>query len=61
MKDGKYEIQDVEQLRDSQTREDHYIEYKAGESFNDTESITIDVSAFANASGGLIVYGMTEI
>src|SRR5688572_29537705 len=57
----KYELKDIEVLRDNQVREDHQIEYKSAAAFSDPTEITRDVSSFANASGGIIIYGMTEI
>ena len=57
----KYELKDIELLRANKVREDHRTEYKAAKAIDHTKEITRDVSSFANASGGIIIYGLTEI
>ena len=54
----------LEQLHRLQTGESLTLEYKASDAIANTElskdELVRDVSAFANAAGGQIVYGMTE-
>jgi len=49
---------------DNQVEESLELEYKAGEALDGTDrckdEITKDVSAFANAAGGTIIYGISE-
>jgi predicted HTH transcriptional regulator len=55
---------DLERLIKDQVRESTDLDYKASPALENTQSnkdsISKDVSAFANAGGGTIVYGVTE-
>lgn len=57
-------LQDIEALHDNRLQESSTLEYKASPAVGDTERLRLeiakDVSAMANASGGQIIYGMTE-
>jgi len=54
----------VESLMSSRIQEDIHLDYKAAESLGSSDGkkgeISKDVSAFANADGGVIVYGVSE-
>ena len=45
---------------DDKVEEGSYLEYKDAPALDDKEEITKDVSAFANAAGGTIIYGLRE-
>lgn len=59
--DKAINLEQIEQLISNKTRESHQLEYKAAAALKDSKEITRDVSSFANASGGVILYGVTEI
>jgi hypothetical protein len=50
----------LQSLIDGKIEESSSLEYKAAKALEDNESISIDVSSFANASGGVIIYGISE-
>lgn len=52
------EIQDIQNLIDSGIKESLTLEYK--KELGKNKEIAIDISAFANTSGGVIVYGVEE-
>lgn len=55
---------DLQELVDYQVREAKTVEYKQtlpGNSKGDRREFLYDVSSFANASGGDLIYGMKEI
>ncbi|MBI4799733.1 MAG: ATP-binding protein [Desulfarculus sp.] len=55
--------EDIEALITEQVRESRHIEYKEslpGNSDSEKKEFLADVSAFANASGGMIIYGIRE-
>lgn len=55
-------IEDIEFLKNQQIPESFYIEYKQqawGKSDDETREMLKDVSSFANASGGIIIVGVT--
>jgi predicted HTH transcriptional regulator len=57
------ELTDIEALRDNSVAEGHFIDFKAtgvGASYDDRREFLADTSAFANASGGDIIYGVTD-
>src|SRR4051794_24375058 len=60
-----FSIADLQQIIDSETEESLYLEFKAAgalaKSDREKKEITKDVAAFANADGGVIIYGMSEI
>ncbi|MGP8216593.1 MAG: helix-turn-helix domain-containing protein [Bacteroidia bacterium] len=55
---------DIENLITSQAEESTYLEFKAAAALSKTDKtkteITKDVSAFANADGGVLIYGIAE-
>ncbi len=54
---------DLKRLIENEVPEDRYLEYKLdipGNSYDDVKEFLADVSAFANASGGTILFGITE-
>ncbi len=57
-------LEDLRVLVESQTDEGPYLDFKSCESFREPDraknEISKDVSAFANAGGGAIVYGILE-
>src|SRR5690349_14214538 len=55
-----WNIARLQSLVEGKIEESSSLEYKAAKSLEDTESISIDVSSFANASGGVIIYGISE-
>lgn len=59
----KLEPQDILYLKDNQVQEDVSLEYKEkvpGNSDSDKKEFLADVSAFANMTGGTIVFGIEE-
>ncbi|MBP8000895.1 MAG: ATP-binding protein [Chloroflexi bacterium] len=54
----------LEQLIKDERQENQYLDYKAADSISSAESkktdISKDISAMANASGGVIIYGIQE-
>lgn len=52
---------EIEFLISNKVRESQQLEYKAAKGIEDKKEITRDVSSFANASGGRIIYGISEI
>jgi hypothetical protein len=55
--------QDIKGLIDNKVREDRTLDYKEtlpGGSDQDKRELRFDVSSFANAAGGLLVYGVKE-
>jgi hypothetical protein len=58
--DSLQHIDHIQTLVDACERESEGLEYKkASEPFTDTNEISKDVSAFANSSGGVIIYGVS--
>jgi hypothetical protein len=57
----KSRFEEVKSLIENKVRESQQLEYKAAKSLDNKDEITIDVSSFANASGGSIIYGISEI
>ena len=59
-----YNIKDIQWLIDNQIEEGVNLDFKAngslGKSDGKKKEISKDVSAFANSSGGIIIYGLTE-
>ncbi len=57
-------LEDLKSLVDNHADESVYVDFKSCESFRDLEKakneISKDVSAFANAGGGTIIYGILE-
>jgi hypothetical protein len=58
MQSPEHTEQSIQAFVDGKRREDHQLEYRAADAFKNPIEITVDVSAFANASGGLIIYGV---
>ncbi len=59
----KIEEEDLQDLIDNQVLEHKTIEYKQslpGKSPSETKEFLADISSFANANGGDIIYGITE-
>lgn len=60
----KLTLADIQQYINDQIEENHRLEYKAAGSLVKTDKarreITKDVSAMANADGGLVIYGVSE-
>jgi predicted HTH transcriptional regulator len=57
------DLTDIEALKDNGVAESHFLDFKAtgvGASYDEHREFLADVSAFANASGGDIIYGVTE-
>jgi len=52
--------EDLENLIINKVEENLNLEYKDGRALNDVKEIAKDVSAFANAAGGVIIYGIKE-
>jgi predicted HTH transcriptional regulator len=61
----EWDESDVQSLVDSQVQENAELEYKACAALDRTEErrneVSKDVSAFANAGGGVIIYGVLEV
>jgi predicted HTH transcriptional regulator len=58
--DSLEHIDHIQTLVDACERDTEWLEYKkASEPFTDTNEISKDVSAFANSSGGVIIYGVS--
>lgn len=59
-----YSIADIEELIRSHSEENIHLEFKSAGALDKTNSakdeISKDVSAFANADGGVLIYGMEE-
>lgn len=57
-------IEEIKTLISNKVEENHLLEYKAGDALQNTnpkkKEIAKDVSAMANAAGGLIIYGVKE-
>lgn len=55
-------LADIERMIRSQQQESVHLDYKAGRAINlkARDDIAKDVSAFANAAGGLLIYGVEE-
>ena len=60
-----YTLEDIENLIKNEVEESAHIDYKEARALSKTdrarENITKDVSSFANADGGIIVYGISEV
>jgi predicted HTH transcriptional regulator len=57
------DLADIEALRANGVAEGHFLDFKAtgvADSRDDRREFLADASAFANASGGAIIYGVTE-
>lgn len=58
------DINDVQSLVDSNEKESAYLDYKESAALQNNDisknEISKDISAFANAGGGMIIYGMRE-
>jgi hypothetical protein len=57
------DLTDIEALKDNGVAEGHFLDFKAsgvGGTYDDRREFLSDVSAFANAWGGDIIYGVTE-
>lgn len=57
-----YGIEDIQSLIEIQAEENTYYEFKDARAIDDKQKTEIskDVSAFANADGGVIIYGLNE-
>ena len=59
-----YTIQDIQDLIDNEVEESIHLEFKSAGALGKWDSkkaeMTKDVAAFANADGGIIVYGLSE-
>ena len=57
-----YGIEDIQSLIEIQAEENTYYEFKDARAIDDKQKAEIskDVSAFANADGGVIIYGLNE-
>lgn len=53
-------LKEINGLIETGIQENSQLEYKAIEALKDTNEISIDVSAMANAEGGVIIYGVAE-
>lgn len=56
-------LNDLEALKDNGVAEGHFLDFKAigvGPSHEDRREFLADVSSFANASGGDIIFGVAE-
>lgn len=53
-------IEYLNELINNSVEENSQLEYKSARAIDDKESISIDVSSFANAAGGTIIYGIKE-
>ncbi|MBT1698261.1 putative DNA binding domain-containing protein [Fulvivirgaceae bacterium PWU4] len=60
MRTDNWSIEKVINLISDHVEESTHLEYKAAKAIEDKESISIDVSSFANAGGGVIIYGIKE-
>lgn len=61
---GEITTLDIQSLVEGRTREHHALEYKEtlpGSDSDGTNEFLFDVTAMANASGGLIVYGIADV
>jgi hypothetical protein len=62
--DKEYKWEDIEELISNQVEESTYLEFKDAralrKSDNEKREIGRDVAAFANAGGGILIYGITE-
>ena len=58
----EYTKKDIDDLIQNEVEESIYLDYKDGRALDSDKivEITKDVSAFANADGGIIVYGVSE-
>lgn len=60
-----YSISDIENLIKNEVEESVHLDYKEARSLTKTDKaridITKDISSFANANGGIIVYGISEV
>lgn len=60
----EYTIEDIQWLIDNKIEENFQLDFKANGSLGKSEGkkkeISKDVSAFANSTGGIIIYGLTE-
>ena len=58
----EYIKKDIDDLIQNEVEESIYLDYKDGRALDSDKiaEITKDVSAFANADGGIIVYGVSE-
>lgn len=60
----EWDITDVQRLINQNEKESAYLEYKACDALQNNDrsknEISKDVSAFANAGGGIIIYGIIE-
>jgi hypothetical protein len=54
------ELKDLETLISAAIQENSSLEYKGAKSIEDKKEISKDVSSMANASGGVIIYGISE-
>lgn len=56
------EEQDIQRLINDQIEENSYLDYKSDIDFSDKgkKELAKDISAFANSSGGVIIYGIEE-
>ncbi len=53
-------LDDINSLIESQVEESFHLEYKAGDALKNNLKIAKEVSAIANAAGGIIIYGIKE-
>lgn len=72
MTDNQWNVEKIQKYIVDEVKEDLHLEYKACDSLRgknyqpgqkpnvDVEELTKDVSAFANADGGIIIYGICE-
>jgi len=55
-----YSQKDIEDLISDKIEENLYLEFKRAKAVEDQKEITKDVTSFANAGGGIIIYGVEE-
>ena len=56
----KWNLISIQKLVDEREQEGPYLEYKSSAALGNKNEISKDISAFANAGGGTIIYGIVE-